>query len=347
MTGIINLKALSGITLAGLAWLGIASAVAQPTTEGDVTIKQMMVPGPSLEGNLEGNDTTRDLIVYLPPSYDAEANRRYPVVYALHGYSSNNDEFRDDLARTNAVASAFAAGATEMIVVMPDAQTVHNGSMYSSSVTTGDWESYIADDIVGYVDANYRTIPERSARGLAGHSMGGYGTLRIGMKRPDVFGALYAMSPCCLEPSEAPDPKMLEKLRGFETPAETTELGFFERATLASAAAWSPNPENPPFYFDMPGDKDATAPVIERWVANAPLVMADQYRFGLERYEAIAIDIGDEDWLLPGAKKMHHWLTQNGIEHEFQIYEGDHVNRVSEQFRDSIIPFFAKHLSAE
>src|SRR5678809_1349357 len=80
----------------------------------------------------------------------------------------------------------------------PDAFTKYSGSMYSSSPTTGDWEAYIAEDLVGYVDSHYRTIANRMSRGLGGHSMGGYGTIRIGMKRPDVFSSLYIMSACCL-----------------------------------------------------------------------------------------------------------------------------------------------------
>ncbi|MGF2030440.1 alpha/beta hydrolase-fold protein, partial [Lactococcus lactis] len=85
-----------------------------------------------------------------------------------------------------------------MIVVLPDSKTGYNGSLYSSSVTTGDFENFIARDLVDYVDAHYRTIPHRSSRGLVGHSMGGYGATRIGLKHPDVFGSLYIMSPCCL-----------------------------------------------------------------------------------------------------------------------------------------------------
>ena len=101
------------------------------------------------------------------------------------------------------IEGAFAQGAGEMIVVLPDSKTAHNGSMYSSSVTTGDFERFIAHDVVAYVDAHYRTIPERTSRGLVGHSMGGYGATRIGMKHPDVFGSLYIMSPCCLAPRGA------------------------------------------------------------------------------------------------------------------------------------------------
>ena len=96
--------------------------------------------------------------------------------------------------------------AKPMIVVMPNAYSKYAGSMYSSSVTTGDWETYIAEDLVAYMDTHYRTIPERLSRGLAGHSMGGYGAIRIGMKRPDVFSSLYIMSACCLINNPLPAP---------------------------------------------------------------------------------------------------------------------------------------------
>ena len=89
---------------------------------------------------------------------------------------------------------AFAAGVREMIIVMPNAYTRYQGSMYSSSLTTGDWENFIARELVAYIDSHYRTISNRMSRGLAGHSMGGYGTLRIGMKHPDVFSSIYALS---------------------------------------------------------------------------------------------------------------------------------------------------------
>ena len=110
-----------------------------------------------------------------------------------------------------------------MIVVLPDSKTVHNGSMYSSSITTGDFEKFIAQDVVTYIDAHYRTIPNRESRGLVGHSMGGYGAARIGMKHSDVFGSLYIMSPCCSvradwrarKPGIRENPRSSEDARGF------------------------------------------------------------------------------------------------------------------------------------
>ena len=109
-----------------------------------------------------------------------------------------------------------------MIVVLPDSKTRHNGSMYSSSPTVGDFERFVARDLVAYVDAHYRTLPDRASRGLVGHSMGGYGATRIGMKHADVFGSLYIMSPCCLSARGAGQPNSdLEKtLAGAKGPED-------------------------------------------------------------------------------------------------------------------------------
>ncbi|MHB8734921.1 MAG: alpha/beta hydrolase, partial [Terriglobales bacterium] len=216
-----------------------------------VTVEHIKVHGTALEGNLEGDAVDRDVLVFLPPSYAKEKTRRYPVVYALHGYSIGAEQWSHEIHVPQTIEGAFAKGAKEFIVVLPDSKTLHNGSMYSSSVTTGDFERFIARDLVSYIDAHYRTIPERRSRGLVGHSMGGYGATRIGMKHSEVFGSLYIMSPCCLSPRPAgPGRADLEKaLEAVKTPADSAKLGFFPRSFLASAAAWSPDPNNPPLYL--------------------------------------------------------------------------------------------------
>ncbi|HVR71176.1 MAG TPA: alpha/beta fold hydrolase, partial [Vicinamibacteria bacterium] len=219
-----------------------------------VTMERIKVHGEALEGNLEGNAVARDTIVFLPPSYAKETSRRYPVVYALHGYSIGAEQWAREIHVPQTLEGAFAQGAREMIVVLPDSKTVHNGSMYSTSVTTGDFERFVARDLVAYTDAHYRTIPQRASRGLAGHSMGGYGATRIAMKHADVFGSVYIMSPCCLSPRTAgpPGSDVEKALEAVKTPADSASLPFFARAQLASAAAWSPDPKNPPLYLELP-----------------------------------------------------------------------------------------------
>ncbi|HEX6879474.1 MAG TPA: alpha/beta fold hydrolase, partial [Terriglobales bacterium] len=231
-------------------------------------------------------------------------------------------------------------------VVLPDSKTVHNGSMYSSSVTTGDFERFIAHDLVTYIDAHYRTIPNRQSRGLVGHSMGGYGATRIGMKHADVFGSLYIMSPCCLSPrTEAPNPEIAKALEGVKAPADSATLPFFARAQLASAAAWSPDPKNPPLYLDLPiKDGIAQSDVLAKWAANAPLAFMDQYIRNIRMYHGISIDVGDQDGLRADAAKLHEALDKYGITHVFEVYSGTHTSKVADRFQNHVLKFFSENL---
>jgi enterochelin esterase-like enzyme len=311
------------------------------------TVEHIQIHGAALEGNLEGDAVDRDVFVYLPPGYATQQGRRYPVVYALHGYSIGAEQWSKEIHVPQTIEGAFAQGAQEMIVVLPDSKTVHNGSMYSSSVTTGDFERFIAHDVVAYIDAHYRTLPNRTSRGLVGHSMGGYGASRIGMKHPDVFGSLYIMSPCCLSPRGAGpgNPESAKALEAVKTPAESAGLPFGLRAQLASAAAWSPDPKNPPLYLDLP-TKDGVVQqnVIAKWAANAPLAFIDQYIGNLRQYRAIAIDVGDQDGLRIDTGKLHDVLDTYGIANTFEIYKGTHTSAVADRFQNHVIPFFSKNL---
>ena len=267
---------------------------AKPTT-----VEHIKIHGAALEGNLEGEAVDRDAIVFLPPSYSTDKHRRYPVVYALHGYSIGAEQWSHEIHVPQTIEGAFAQGAKEMIVVLPDSKTIYNGSMYSSSVTTGDFENYVARDVVAYVDAHYRTIPERNSRGLAGHSMGGYGASRIGMKHSDVFGALYIMSPCCMSPmgggGPGPSDRMKEmaianekKVAAAKSPADlAAQSPGFGAAQFATAAAWAPDPKNPPLYLDLSTkDGNPVPEILAKFAANAPLAFIDQYAGNLRQYRA-------------------------------------------------------------
>lgn len=312
-----------------------------------MVVEHIKIHGTSLEGNLEGDAVDRDVLVMLPPSYAKDKKRHYPVVYALHGYSIGAEQWSKEIHVPQTIEGATAKGASEMIVVLPDSKTLHNGSMYSSSVTTGDFEKFIAHDVVEYIDAHYRTLPNRLSRGLVGHSMGGYGASRIGMKHPDVFGSLYIMSPCCMSARAAgpANPEMEKTLEAVKTAEDSAKLPFFLRAQLASAAAWSPNPKNPPLYVDMPSKDGKTQPdVLARWAANAPLAFVDQYIGNLRQYRAISMDVGDQDGLRVDAAKLHDIMDNYGIVNGFEIYKGTHTSAVADRFQNHVIPFFSKNL---
>lgn len=332
------------------------------------TVQHIKIHGKALEGNLEGETADPDVTIYLPPDYETSKKTRYPVIYLLHGYSGTDATWTGRIANVpEAMDRDIAANtARGMIVVMPNAYTKYGGSMYSNSVTTGDWESYIAEDLVSYMDKNYRTIPDRMSRGIAGHSMGGYGAVRVAMKRPDVFSSLYILSACCLMNNPGSGGNRGAAPRGAaprgETPAAEAGRGdgarggaprgggnrgnTFANVQFAEAAAWSPNPGNPPNYFDLPTKDGQPQPVIvAKWVANSPLAMLDQYVGNLKKFHAIAGDVGTSDGLMASNKQLEEAFTNFGINHKFETYDGDHTNHVKDRIEQSVLPFFSQNLS--
>src|SRR6476469_1874460 len=158
------------------------------------------VPAPALRRNMVGDPHWDRVSIYLPPSYSRRPGRRYPVLYFLHGFDADDRALikgaYQNLNIRISMDSLIRAGLVEeMIIVMPNARNAFNGSFYTNSPVTGNWEQFIVRDLVNYVDRKYRTIKSRDSRGIAGHSMGGYGALRIAMRHPEVFSAVYALSP--------------------------------------------------------------------------------------------------------------------------------------------------------
>jgi len=335
-------------------------------------VEHLKVHSKALEGNLLGDSPDRDVFVYLPPSYTTNKNRRYPVVYELHGYGLGAEAYLPAFGIPSVVDKDIAAGtAKEMILVNPDSFNKYNGAMYSSSPTNGDWETFITKELVEYIDSHYRTIATRASRGLTGHSMGGYGTFRLAMKYPEVYSSIYAMSSCCLMNNPQPPGagrgpgagKQGDAKQGGATPgpaakggdakggngkgaAKGGRGGGFANAQYAEAAAWSPNPGKAPLFFDLPNDNGQfNAEAAAEWVANSPLAFAAQYLPALRSFKAIAMDVGLQDTLAGSNMQMDALLTQLGIKHTFETYEGDHTNHVKDRVEQKVMPFFTENLS--
>ena len=315
--------------------------------------ERIQVASAALAGNLAGDPAVRAVSVYLPPGYATHPTQRYAVLYLLHGFTDSDAQWfgfegRKHFVNVPAAAdAAFSAGVPEMIIVMPDAFTKFQGSMYSSSAVNGDWETFVTRELVAYVDGHYRTIAKPASRGLAGHSMGGYGTLRLAMKVPGVFSSIYAMSPCCLNPAPL-DTAILERAAKIVTPQEIAAADFMTKAALASAAAWSPDPRKPPLFIDLPvpGDK-LTPEVIAAWSANGPIAMLHQSLPAMRSYRAIALDAGHKDEPIASTVvRLNELLDGYDIAHDFEIYDGDHVNHIAERLEKKVLPFFGHNLQA-
>ena len=123
-------------------------------------------------------------------------------------------------------------------------------------------------------------------------------------------------------------------------------MPFFARATLASASAWSPNPDKPPLFLDLPVvDGVAQPDVLGKWAANSPLAFVDQYIGNLRQYSAIALDVGDQDGLRVDTAKLQGELRRYGIPSTFEEYKGTHTSALAVRFQNFVMPFFSRNLS--
>jgi len=335
--------------LIAIIFLNIQFVQAQEGTK-----ERIKVYSEAIEGNLIGDSAERDVTVYLPPSYQSNPDSRFPVLYMLHGFTDTDSQWfgwEDHwINLKDVIDQTLAEGLSrEIIVVMPNAYNRYKGSMYSSSVTIGDWETFVVKELVDYIDANYRTLANVKSRGLAGHSMGGYGTIRLGMKNPDVFSSIYMLSPCCMDGGVTTNKELMEKIESFTTLDQLEDASFFEIATLATSAAFAPNPDNPPFYLDLPfADGEVRQVIAYKIAANRTLYTIEQYIPNLKKLEAIGMDAGLQDQgISESTKKLHGLLEAYQISHEYESYEGDHLNRIAERIRTRVLPFFSENLAFE
>lgn len=324
-------------------------AIPAAKVAGQVRIEKRILHSVAIRGNLLGTSPDREVYVALPPGYDRDTSKRYPVVYALHGFSINAAKWLEQLHAKAAIEAAFAAGTPEMIIVFPDGSNEYGGAFYGQSQVTGNFEAFIAEEVPALIDRTYRTIAKPASRGLMGHSMGGYGVARIGMRRPGQFGALYMMSPCCLMPLgvQGLTAKEVGEIEALKSLRDAIGLPFKYSGPLATSAAFSPNPIKAPLFVDLPADNKGQeqADVMAKRAANAPLSFIDQYVAALRTYRAIGIDVGDQDSIAPAATQLHKNLDSYAIDNVLEVYPGDHSSKVPSRFEQVVLPFFGKNLS--
>ena len=313
------------------------------------------VAAPSLRNNLLGDPDRREVTVYLPPSYSKRQAKRYPVVYLLHGFAADHRAFMkgayQNLNVRISMDSLIRSGAVgEMIVVTPSARNAFDGSFYANSVVTGNWEDFIVRDLVVHIDRKYRTVPNRRGRGIAGHSMGGFGALRIGMRHPATFSAIYALSPCCLGNAGGPEGLGVRSWKtaiGLTERSQFAKAGFIPNIIYALSAMYSPNAGKLPFFVDLPyrieGDSLRAVPdVAARWM-TAPLSEVGHYTVNLKRIN-IAFDAGRADGFrdIPiNVQKLDSALSSLGVEHSAELYDGTHGSRIRSRLETKVFPFFS------
>jgi S-formylglutathione hydrolase len=353
-----------------VAWLSLATAVSgQQATAREIAgrLVELKVSASTLKGNLLNDPAEQSVSVYLPPSYDSSPSRRFPSLYLLHGFLANNKAWTSNgyqgMSLQPLMDEVIKSGRIrEMIVVVPNGWNAYRGSFYTNSTVTGNWEDYISRELVQNIDTNYRTIARPESRGIAGHSMGGYGAVSLAMKHPDVFSAVYALSPCCLGLEgdfNSDNPAWLQTVRlTSRDQLKSRPAGpddFYQMAFIAISAAFSPNPAKAPFYVDFPfqerdGRLEKNDAAYARWRARMPLYMVDENKDNLLKLRGIFIDYGQNEQfshIRLATALFSKALAERSIPHIFEIYEGgDHGNKVRQRVENRMLQFFSDRLDS-
>jgi len=323
-------------------------------------VREVTIHAKSLEGNLLGEPADQKIAVYLPPSYDT-STKRYPVVYLLHGIADTYAVWTDTWKIPAMLDTLMKSGAArEMIVVMPNGITKALGSFYANSPVAGRWEDYISAELVSYVDKNFRTLARPESRGVVGHSMGGFGAIRMGMHHPDVYQAVYAMSPCCLDFAEDigwgnPAWARVLAFKSLDDANKALQQGeFYPMAIIAFSQVITPNPSKP-LLADFPirsshGELLPSDPTYTIWRDFFPVAEAESRRENLRKLKAFALDYGTSDQFahIPVAtRRLADRLQELRVPFTLSVYDGDHREHVVERLRGIVFPFFSANLKFE
>ena len=309
------------------------------------TIKVLRHESEILQNNLPGDKSVRDLYVYLPPDYEASAEN-FPVVYCLTGFTGRGKMFLNDSAFAPNLAERMdklidAEKVRPMIAVMPDCFTRYGGSQYVNSSATGNYEDYLVEELVPFVDENFRTRASKNSRAVMGKSSGGYGALMMAMRRADVFGLACSTSgdayfEYCYLPGiaegfhsfKAGAKALLEKF--WDETQRKSKSDFAALNTLGMSACYSPNPAAD-MGFDLPFDLktgELRLDVWARWLEHDPVRLVEKSVENLRSLRLLYIDAGtrDEFALDLGARVLCEKLKKFDVPHLHEEFDDGHFN---------------------
>jgi hypothetical protein len=302
-----------------------------------------------LAGNVLGDPAERPLWVYTPPGYDADPDRRYPSIYLIQGLTGQLDMWRNRSAfRRNFPELAdelFASGeAPPCVCVWVDCWTSLGGSQFLDSPATGRYHTYLCDEVVPWVDSQYRTLAAPRHRGIAGKSSGGYGAMVTPMLRPDLFGGLAthagdALFEVCDLPEFRDSARVLrdEYEGSFDRfwedfrsrPAFSKNTDFFLQNGWCMAACYSADEDGTVRLPFDPATGQLIDEVWQRWLRWDPVRMVAEHADALRGMRAIYIDAGKRDeWFLDlGAEAFRRELERIGVtDVRFEIFDATHMS---------------------
>jgi len=326
-----------------------------PTTSASPTNRVFQFPSAQLAGNLLGLSADITVGVLLPAAYFT-SDEPLPVVYFLPGYSAR------DMATGMSDLFGDSLDASPMIVVTVTGANEFGGSWYTDSAATGNWEQAIVTEIVPYIDAHYRTAASADGRGIAGHSMGGYGAFALATRHPDVFGSVFVESPAVAAEGGVGSAELfgsesyartviaeIAELEGLTGPALVAAMADSDPYVFSYATAFAPSTSPP--YFQYPyslvdGRVVRDDAVWAKWEAGFGNVSEEVAagRSDLMSLNAIGIDCGSNDefrWIFAGCGALDASLSEAGVPHVYSVHDGTHSSRLVERMTEVMVPFFA------
>jgi hypothetical protein len=314
--------------------------------EGDVRIE--FIESEALKGNALGDPSERPVVAYLPPGYDPQGSRQYPVLYCLHGYTGDAAALVSARPwETNVVQwiDRLVSGKRmpPAILIIVDGFTRLGGSQYVNSIHNGDYATYTVRDVVTHVDTTYRSIASEGGRAVFGKSSGGFGALYLSMQYPGTFAAFASHSGDSYfeyaHPASFPAvQRTLEKfdwdigafVAHFEGLNKRQPADYATIEMLGYAAAYSPRSAKA-FDLDLPmqhatGELDRA--VFDRWLQFDPARMCLEKKAELARLRLRYIACGrkDEYGLDIGARIMASRMRELGLEVLHEEFDDDHRN---------------------
>ena len=343
-----------------------ATSSGTPDPRGRIVIDT--VPAPSLAGNLVGEPLEQQVTVYLPPSYDG-SDRRYPVVYAFLTPNREGDYIR------SAMNLALHNGAPEMIVVSPPPINVLNlSTFYIDSEVFGDWEAFIAEDLIPYVDANYRTIPMAGSRGLFAMYTRSLGGLAIASRFPGLIGSLYLSYPNIVMPGSMADvhsifmsdlarPRIIEYIaearewpddttvsslqEAFAPPLHTKTQAFID--TVTYGMTFVPAIESGAPYFEYPyaaADSPPNPDIMQRWENGMVDILAQVWPRAASLREMDIMIVTDES--ASNSNYISESLSAASVDHSLVARSRDlSIAELADFGEEALGQFFAQSLSFE
>lgn len=344
-------------------WLRIASVyavlilVAALPALAQSQVFEVTVHSPGLEHNLLGDSADQRVGVYLPAAYRTQPQRHFATIYFLHGFADTPAKRVAEIIQTYMDKLIASGQIKPMIVVAPNGLNRYFGSFYVNSTVTGNWEDYVVHDVVGYMDTHFRTIAAAESRGISGHSMGGYGSLMLAFRHPDVFSSVYAMSPCCtvldadLGPSN-PEWSRVGDIKSADELQSLLKQHFLLVVFVAMDAAFAPDPDALPMRghpaFRREAEQIVPDPVVlAKFQKNIVSIAIPELLPAIHKLKAIYIDYGEEDEFshIPGgARAVSAQLALSGVPHILEAYAGNHGDHVRERVETRVLPWFSQQL---